>query len=259
MSWLVKILETLFVLAIPLFILSASIAWAVNHEGLYQQGIDDYNISRRTGISQGDLRVVGAEIRSYFNSSEEPLSVNARVYGEERDLFTPREVTHMRDVKALIQKVYLVMQVAGAFLAVGIIGGIIWHRGSSPDKLAMLFHWGGWLTLALVMGVGLLALTGFDALFLRFHQISFSNDFWQLDPRTDYLIILFPQGFWFDATIRVALASVTAALGVIGVSAVVIAFRWWFGPNRSYWRRPGNPELVQPDAPDSPSYDDPWR
>ena len=88
----------------------------------------------------------------------------------------------MRDVKALIQKVYLVMGVAGVFLLAGVIGGIIWYRGSSLDKLAMLFHWGGWLTLALVLGVGLLALTGFDTLFLWFHQISFSNDFWLLDP-----------------------------------------------------------------------------
>ena len=258
MSWLVRIPETLFVLAIPLFILSASIAWAINDEGLYQQGFDDYNISQRSGISQVDLHSVGAEIRRYFNSSEEPLAVRARVYGEERDLFTPREVIHMRDVKALIQKVYLVMGVAGAFLVAGTIGGIIWYRGSSPDKLAMLFHWGGWLTLALVMGVGLLALTGFDALFLKFHKISFSNDFWLLDPRTDYLIILFPQGFWFDATMRVALASVAGALGLVGVSAVFLGFRWWFGPNRSYWRGSGNPELLQPAAPDTPGHNDPW-
>ena len=259
MSWLVKIPETLFVLAIPLFILSASVAWAINDEGLYQQGFEDYNISLRSGISQVDLGSVGAEIRRYFNSSEEPLSVRTRVYGEERDLFNPQEVTHMRDVKGLIQKVYLVMQLAGAILVAGIIGGIIWYRGSSPDKLAMLFHWGGWLTLALVMGVGLLALTGFDALFLKFHQISFSNDFWLLDPRTDYLLILFPQGFWFDATMRVALASVAGALGLVGLSAMVLALRWWFGPNRSYWRGSENPELLQPDAPDRPGHNDPWR
>ena len=143
MSWLVRIPETLFVLAIPFFILSASVAWAINDEGLYQQGFEDYNISQRTGISRVDLRVVGAEIRHYFNSSEEPLGVKARVYGVEQDLFNPREVTHMGDVKVLIRKVYLVMGVAGTFLVAGIIGGIIWYRGSSPDKLAMLFQWGG--------------------------------------------------------------------------------------------------------------------
>ncbi len=83
MSRLVKIPEILFVLAIPLFILSASVAWAVNDEGLYQQGFDNYNISGRTGISQVDLRMVGAEFRRYFKSPEEPFSVRAKVYGGE--------------------------------------------------------------------------------------------------------------------------------------------------------------------------------
>ena len=259
MSWLVNILQILFVLALPFLVLSASVAWAINDEGLYQQGFDDYDISQRTGITRLDLRVVGADIRRYFNSSEEPLSVRTRVYGEERDLFNAREVAHMRDVKVLIQKVYLVMELAGGFLVAGIIGGIFRYRGSCPDKLALLFQWGGWLTLVLIMGVGLLALTGFDGLFLKFHQISFSNDLWQLDPRTDYLIMLFPQGFWFDATMRIAITSVGGALGLIGTSAVFLGLRWWFGPNRSYWRRSGNPELSQPDAPEPPSYNDPWH
>ena len=259
MSWLVKILEALFILAVPLLILPASIAWAINDAGLYQQGFDDYHITRRTGITQADLRTVGAEIRRYFNSPEEPLGVRTRIYGEERDLFNPREVTHMRDVKVLIQKVYLVMKVAGAILVAGVIGSIIWHRSSSPDKLALLFHWGGWLTLVLVMAVGLLAITGFDALFLRFHQLVFTNDLWQLDPRTDYLIIIFPQGFWFDATLRVAMTAVASALVLVGVSAVFLGFRWWIGPNRSYWRSSKNPELVQPDAPDTPQAKDPWH
>ena len=259
MSWLVKILEALFILAVPFLILPASIAWAINDEGLYRQGFEDYSISHRTGIPPDKLWVVGAEIRRYFNSSEEPLSVRARVYGVERELFNPREVTHMRDVKVLIQKVYLVMKVAGAILVAGVIGSIIWHRGSSPDKLALLFHWGGWLTLVLVMAVGLLAITGFDALFLRFHQLVFTNDLWQLDPRTDYLIIIFPQGFWFDATLRVAMTAVASALVLVGVSAVFLGFRWWIGPNRSYWRSSKTPELVQPDAPDTPEAKDHWH
>ena len=259
MRWLVKITQILFVLALPLLIVSASITWAVNDKGLYQQGFDDYHIFQRTGISQLDLRVVGADIRRYFNSSEEPLSVRTRVYGVERNLFNAREVAHMRDVKNLIQKVYLVLAVAGAYLVAAIIGGIFWYRGSSLDQLALLFHWGGWLTLVLIMGVGLLALTGFDALFLKFHQISFSNDLWQLDPRTDYLIMLFPQGFWFDASMRVGLSAVTAALGFIGASAVFLGLRWWFGLNRSYWRHSVNPEPSRPEAPDAPSYNDPWR
>jgi integral membrane protein (TIGR01906 family) len=38
----------------------------------------------------------------------------------------------------------------------------------------------------------------FDWLFTQFHIASFNNSYWMLDPSTDYLIMLFPGGFWQD-------------------------------------------------------------
>ena len=32
-------------------------------------------------------------------------------------------------------------------------------------------------------------------------DLSFANDLWQLDPRTDYLVRMVPQGFWLGATV----------------------------------------------------------
>jgi integral membrane protein (TIGR01906 family) len=55
-----------------------------------------------------------------------------------------------------------------------------------------------------VITVSILAIIGFDRLFLFFHLVSFSNDLWVLDPRHDYLIAMFPQGFFFDCTVVIA-------------------------------------------------------
>ena len=63
-----------------------------------------------------------------------------------------------------------------------------------------------------MVAVGLGALVGFDRLFLAFHLISFSNDFWQLVPWQDNLIAMFPQGFFLDATLFIGLASVVEAM-----------------------------------------------
>ena len=41
--------------------------------------------------------------------------------------------------------------------------------------------------------------------FRYFHLISFTNDLWILDPRRDYLIMMFPQGFFFDSTMFIAM------------------------------------------------------
>jgi len=69
-----------------------------------------------------------------------------------------------------------------------------------------------------MLALGLGMLLNFDRLFLQFHLISFANELWLLDPTKDYLIMLFPRGFWYDAAIFCA--SLTAGLAVIlgGVS-----------------------------------------
>jgi integral membrane protein (TIGR01906 family) len=208
----------LFVVAVPLFLLTTSVSWAFNSAGVYERGFEKYRVSSLTGITGADLVQVAADIRHYFNSGEEPLAVRTRIFGEERDLFNSREVSHMRDVKRLIWGVYIIAALSTVYLSAAVGLGLARRRGRFAETLARRFLLGGGLTLALVMAVGLFALVGFDRLFLAFHQLSFSNDLWQLDWRTDYLVRLFPQNFWFDSTMWVATRAVAGALAVTVLS-----------------------------------------
>jgi integral membrane protein (TIGR01906 family) len=220
-------IAVLFVISVPLFLITGSITWAFNDPGLYHRGFEEYNVSRYTGITDADLREAGADIRHYFNSGDEPLVVRTRVFGEEREIFNQREVTHMKDVKELVRRVYLLAGLSGLYITGVVVGGMVWSRRAFADTLARLVLWGGLLTLAFLLVVGLFAVAGFDTLFLKFHQLSFSNDFWQLDPRRDYLIIMFPLGFWFDATMRVAATALGGALILSGVSGTYLLYRCW--------------------------------
>ncbi len=77
--------------------------------------------------------------------------------------------------------------------------------------------------IALIVLVAVLSLLDFDALWTRFHQIAFRNDLWLLDPSTDYLIMLFPEPFWFAATIRMAtsVAVQTALVVLVGLGLLL--------------------------------------
>ena len=232
-----RVMATLLVIAVPLFLVNASITWAINDSGLYNRGFQKYRISWYTGITESDLRQAGAEIRHYFNSGDEPLSVKAQVLGAEQEIFNQREVVHMRDVKGLVRGVYLSAGASMAYILAVAIGGFAGFGRAFTMQLAGLLLWGGLLTLALLLILGLFAAVGFDSLFLKFHQLSFSNDFWQLDPSRDYLIIMFPLGFWFDATMHVAATSVISAIGLSGVSGGYLLYRRWAmrkGGSRSY-------------------------
>ncbi len=213
-SW---IPTALFVAAVPVLLITAAVTWAFNNPGLYRGGFEKYHVSQTTGIAPQDLDRVSADIRSYFNSGREPLDLRAPVYGEERELFNAKEVIHMRDVKGLLQGVYLAAA-AAAFYVLALAGVVVArHRRRGVELLARRLLWGGVSTLALIMAVGLFALVGFDTLFLKFHELSFANDFWRGDSRTDFLVRLFPEGFWYDSTMWVA---IRAAVGALIISAL---------------------------------------
>ncbi len=217
----------LFVVAVPLFLVTGSLTWAFNNIGLYEGGFEKYRIVRASGISGDDLRQVAVDIRAYFNSGEEPLDVRAPVFGVERELFKDKEVHHMRDVKRLLWGVYGAFLLSVVCLA-GLVGaGFATARKDYTPVLARRLLWGGALTVGLLALFGIIASVGFDALFLLFHRISFANDFWQLDPRTDYLVLLFPQGFWFDATMWVALRALAGGALLAAAGGGYLAWRRW--------------------------------
>ena len=72
--------------------------------------------------------------------------------------------------------------------------------------------------------VGVLSLIDFDGLWTRFHQIAFRNDLWQLDPTSDYLIMLFPEPFWFTATIGMATSVALQTVGVAVAGTLLLIF-----------------------------------
>ena len=221
-------LVALFIVAVPLFLVTNSVSWAVNDLRLYRHGFEKYDVSGVTGIDKDGLMSAARQIRGYFNSTREPLEVNATVWGEERELFSQRERLHMRDVKRLIWGVYGVDVAAAFYIMVFVVVGLFFRRRLFAPTLARIIVGGSLLTIVLVALVGLIAAVGFDSLFLLFHRVSFANDFWLLDPQSD-LVMMFPQGFWFDATVLVALASVAQAVVLGALAGAYLTIRRWQG------------------------------
>ncbi|MBC8281517.1 MAG: TIGR01906 family membrane protein [Chloroflexi bacterium] len=215
----------LFILAVPLFLITSSVTWAFNSPGLYNDGFEKYSISRITGITNPDLRQVGADIRSYINSGDEPMDIQTSIFGAEQDLFNSKEIAHMKDVKQLVRGVYVLALVSAVYLAAMILIGFIRQRWLFGPLLAKRLALGGGLTLAMLALFGVVAAFGFDSLFIKFHELSFANDFWQLDPRTDYLVRIFPDNFWFDATMWVAIRAVVGALVITVAGSSYLVYR----------------------------------
>jgi integral membrane protein (TIGR01906 family) len=208
----------LFIICLPALLLTASVSWAVNSQWLYQYGFDEYNVSQTTGLAPSELEKAAEGLIDYFNSSEESISLTVMRDGEAFELFNAREIAHLRDVKGLFRLVYWVL--LGTVVYACIYAGVSLFWWKDRKRLAWGLIGGGGLTLVLMLALGLAALLDFDWLFLQFHLLIFANELWMLDPATDYLIMLFPGGFWFDAAMFCALATAVGALILGGIG-------WW--------------------------------
>ena len=210
MQILAIVAKWLFILFLPVLLLTASIGWAANSLWLYKSGFERYDVSQTTGLAESELKEAAIGLISYFNSDEEYISLTVMKDGEPFELFSQREVIHLKDVKGLIRLDYRVL-LGTLIYVLAYVGVSLFRR--DWRRLAWGVAGGSGLTLILVLALGVGTLLNFDQLFLQFHLISFANELWQLDPTKDYLIMLFPQGFWYDAAIFCA--GITAGLAVV--------------------------------------------
>ena len=141
---------------------------------MYEYGFDRYDISLRTGIEREELSRLGGEIRDYFNDDTELIDIDAVIYGELVPLFTEREIIHMKDVKGLVQGVYMFQWITLGYL-LALIAAYAWlkrivrlYRG-----IVRVGFWGGVVTLLIIGALGIGSVFGFESLFLAFHQLSF--------------------------------------------------------------------------------------
>jgi integral membrane protein (TIGR01906 family) len=221
----VKIIQNitywLFVCCLPVLFITSTICWEVNALRLYEYGFDKYEISQDTGIDRIQLRSVAQHLIDYFNLRADTVQITVVKGDEEFNLFNERELIHLEDVRSLIQLDYWVQR--GAFLVIVICALALFFglRVGWRILIRGLFR-GSFITMGLMVILALWALFGFERFFLLFHLVSFSNEYWMLDPAKDYLIRLFPEGFFYDAALFGFGAIMLEALLIGGVAFGVL-------------------------------------
>jgi integral membrane protein (TIGR01906 family) len=129
----------------------------------------------------------------------------------------------MEDVQRLIQFFLNLLPIVAVVVVIRLVQTVVLEHGVASLGRDMVLSVG--LMVAIVLFVGIASAIDFDDLWTRFHQVAFRNDLWELDPTRDYLIMLFPEPFWYAATLRLALGITLQSL----VLAVVGALAWRFG------------------------------
>lgn len=128
--------------------------------------------------------------------------------------FLASEVEHMTDVKRvmLISMTFALIMLVLALLSARTL------RLRAPGVLRSSLFTGAWLTLALLIGLGVAGAIGWEAFFTTFHEVFFPQGNWQF-RMSDTLIRLYPPQFWVDA------AATAGALTLL-MTAAILAMTW---------------------------------
>ena len=145
------------------------------------------------------------QIRKYFTNDEQYLNLEVYQNGVLRSIYSEKEISHMKDVKFLIKGVYVLAIISLTMIVMTIIWGTALKTNGVLSILVKLLASSAKYILITALILSVLSLLAFQQLFLIFHQISFANDLWILDPSKDYLIIMFPQNFFLEATLFIGL------------------------------------------------------
>lgn len=131
-------------------------------------------------------------------------------------MYEAEALKHMVDVKVVTETTYTV-----AFLicfVVIIIFAIGYKYQQYRFSIRRGLTYGGVLTLSLIFTIVVLAMTAWDFFFDTFHELFFEEGTWRFEF-SDTLIRLFPEKFWFDASITIGIFT---ALGGI----IILAMMW---------------------------------
>ena len=178
---------------------------------MYRQSLADNGLY----LTNADMANIARGFISYWNSSEEYISLTVQQQGESVAVFNQDEILHFRDVKRLFILDYSVFTGTFGYCLFFVLASIFWENGKNRKKLAVATLWGSGITLGLMLAMGIGTLVDFNNLFYDFHLLVFTNTFWSTPGN---MLLLFPDGFWYDAATYIVFGITFLALVLGGLS-----------------------------------------
>ena len=220
-GWTMLALGIVFSSCLPIFLIAINVGYVTNSDWLYSYNWWRNGVPDRTGFSVEELNSAADQIKDYFQNDAERLDVRVNTSQGAISLFEEREILHMIDVKDLFRYVADVSVWTGIILILCAALGLAIRRSLFFVSMSRWLRW-----CALVWGIAIaivvaIAIIDFTWIFTQFHLLSFTNDLWQLDPFRHYLLLLFPERFFLEATLFIAILTVIEFFGLYVGSRLV--------------------------------------
>lgn len=157
-------------------------------------------------LSDFDLRKLTSELMKYISLKIPFLETKVTIDNLLTDFYSVRSKIHMADVRNLI----MVFR-NGCFVAIALCIFSLFKIKNSNNAIQNLKR--AYLKtiiafFVLIFTIIIIASVNFSLVFVKFHELLFTNDLWLLDPNVDYIICLLPEKLFMTYAIRIVIAMI---------------------------------------------------
>ena len=203
--------------ALLIFGILSIVCFLAGSDAVMAREITRFAPPESTGLSEDLYPEMGSHIAAFLRGEKESFQyVLPAGDGLVRPLFHDYELLHMKDCRDLIFLAEKVRNIAGGLALLGLLPFFFLKRKDDRRSFAT----GGLYALRILSGIAvgaaLWAMLDYDRFFTAFHRLAFTNDLWLLNPRTDLLIRLMPEGLFMDLGLW--------GLGAAGAWLLILSF-----------------------------------
>ena len=205
--------KILFNTTLFLAILLSNALLMINTDSFYEFEFNKNNTALKTGIDESDLSLVVDNIQDFFNEkSNEKIHMTTYIKGIKKNLFNSKEIRHMIDVKNLILNIKFFNYLLWTTVLIILLTKISLSKNKILNTFRVIAKSYFIYSVSILISTLILLALSFRWIFYFFHIISFNNNLWILDPRTDYLIKIFEEIFFMDAAIFIGILTLFSSI-----------------------------------------------
>ncbi|MDN4612549.1 TIGR01906 family membrane protein [Arthrobacter burdickii] len=209
-----RFLQVVVALFFPVIVVAAAVRAVATSSFLWLEYHRPGFPADQFGFSLDDRMTYGSYALDYVVNLAPPRYLGGLVTPEGDPLFLESEVDHMADVKGVLGLSFLIALV---LFVLAVLACVYLARKYKGGVRRALFS-GAVLTLVGIAVLTVLAVLAWETFFTQVHALFFANGTWtfRID---DTLIRLFPEQFWTDS-------AVTIAVLVLAAIILTLALTW---------------------------------
>jgi len=207
-------------MAIVVVLFMGSLQLVIFNDALFNWHYETHQITETTKMTVPDLMIVTDQLLDYIKDKKDHMVIESEIDGINQEVFGEREKAHMIDVKNLYIGARNLQWLSLLLLIVYIGYGMTKSKNMLSETLIRIRYVMPVL-LAFMVGIGILFATDFNKYFTIFHELFFSNDLWLLDPKTDIMINMVPEVYFYTVVMMsLLLFLVGTIITVISITVI---------------------------------------